>query len=126
MFYTSACGTSLEEHAALTPALCHFQGFTGITNADAGVRSALLDFSFNLAVGRHEEAFRAVAALRSPAVWQAMAHMAIKSKRLDVAGMLTRKHDHTYSRGTSTFMHTGDFAEVRCLPLSVLRLTCIV
>jgi intraflagellar transport protein 140 len=55
-------------------------------DADAATRSALVEFSFQLARGRLEEAFRAVAGVSSAAVWRNMAHMAIKSKRLDVAG----------------------------------------
>lgn len=55
-------------------------------DADAATRSALVEFSFQLAQGRLEEAFRAVAGVTSTAVWRGMAHMAIKSKRLDVAG----------------------------------------
>ncbi|WIA30074.1 hypothetical protein OEZ86_000169 [Tetradesmus obliquus] len=60
-------------------------GFSGLGSVDDATRAALLDFNYLLAVGRLEEAFRAVAALRSPAVWRSMAHMAIKNKRLDVA-----------------------------------------
>jgi hypothetical protein len=57
-----------------------------LTTAEPAVRSAVLDFAYHLALGAQEEAFRAVAALNSPAVWRTMAHAAIKSKRLDVAG----------------------------------------
>lgn len=57
-----------------------------VQDVDAATRRALLEFNLHLAVGRLEDAFRAVASVRSPAVWQSMAHMAIKSKRLDVAG----------------------------------------
>lgn len=61
-------------------------GFSGLGDADDATRHALLDFNYYLAVGRLDEAFKAVAALHSPAVWRSMAHMAIKNKRLDVAG----------------------------------------
>lgn len=61
-------------------------GFSGLENADAPTRQALLDFNYCLAIGKLEEAFRAVAALKIPAIWNSMAHMAIKNKRLDVAG----------------------------------------
>jgi hypothetical protein len=53
---------------------------------DAATRSALLDFSYHLAAGSLEEAFRAVRGVRSRAVWRSMAHLAIRSKRLDIAG----------------------------------------
>ena len=33
-----------------------------------------------------DEAFRAVKAIKSTAVWENMAHLCIKNKRLDVAG----------------------------------------
>lgn len=62
------------------------QGFSGLEDADDATRQALLDFNYHLAVGKLDEAFRAVAALKSPAVWRSMAHMAIRNKRLDVAG----------------------------------------
>eukprot|EP00878_Enallax_costatus_P027400 GHUV01029495.1.p1 GENE.GHUV01029495.1~~GHUV01029495.1.p1 ORF type:complete len:239 (-),score=79.79 GHUV01029495.1:362-1078(-) len=62
------------------------QGFSGMEDADTATRQALLDFNYHLAVGKLEEAFKAVAALKSPSVWRSMAHMAIKNKRLDVAG----------------------------------------
>jgi hypothetical protein len=62
------------------------QGFAGLTTAEPAVRGAVLDFAYHLALGAQEEAFRAVAALNSPAVWRTMAHAAIKNKRLDVAG----------------------------------------
>jgi hypothetical protein len=63
-----------------------------LDNADEPTRKALLDFNYQLAVGKLDEAFRAVAALKSPAMWRSMAHMAIKNKRLDVAG------EHAWAR----------------------------
>jgi hypothetical protein len=53
---------------------------------DAATRSALLDFSYQVAAGSLEEAFRAVRGVRSRAVWRSMAQLAIRSKRLDIAG----------------------------------------
>lgn len=60
--------------------------FSGLASADDATRQALLDFNYLLAMGKLEEAFRAVSALKSPAVWRNMAHMAIKNKQLAVAG----------------------------------------
>lgn len=62
--------------------LLHGQGACN----DAATRKALLDFSLHLAAGSHEDAFRAVAAISAPSVWEAMAHVALRSRRLDVAG----------------------------------------
>ena len=59
--------------------------FEGIDLADETVRNALLEFSFLLTKGRVDEAFRAVKAFDSKAVWRSMAVMAVKTHRLDVA-----------------------------------------
>ena len=44
----------------------------------AKTRKALLDFSYHLALGDMDAAYRAVKLIRSPAVWESMAHMCIK------------------------------------------------
>ena len=61
------------------------QGFAGMNDIDDTVRSALLEFSYNLAIDNMDEAFRAVKAIKSTTVWETMAHLCIKNKRLDVA-----------------------------------------
>jgi intraflagellar transport protein 140 len=77
-----SASTTSSSILATVPLRC----FSGLTDADASTRRALLDFNFLLAVGKLEEAFRVVSALKSPAVWRNMAHMAIKNKQLAVAG----------------------------------------
>lgn len=59
--------------------------FVGLDDADTKTRVALLDFSFYLTVGNMDEAHRAVRLIKSPSVWENMAHMCVKTKRLDVA-----------------------------------------
>ena len=59
--------------------------FLGMERADAETRAALLDFNYNLAVGNSDAAFAAVKTIKNPDVWENMAHMCIKNKRLDVA-----------------------------------------
>ena len=76
---TSCLPLSLLSHAP-PHRLPHIQD-----NDEKTVR-ALLDFSFYMAVGNMDEAFRAVKAIRNNAVWENMAHLCIKNKRLDVAG----------------------------------------
>jgi intraflagellar transport protein 140 len=61
------------------------QSFTAMQDADEGVRRALLDFARHTAAGDTESAFRAVRAVQSPGLWETMARVAIKSRRLDVA-----------------------------------------
>ena len=58
--------------------------FIGLDNVDETTRDALLEFSYNVTVGRLDEAFNAVRKIDSPLVWQNMSHMCVKTKRLDV------------------------------------------
>lgn len=59
--------------------------FIGIDNVDDSIKAALLDFSFNLTLGRLDEAYRVVKAINSSTIWENMAQMCVKTKRLDVA-----------------------------------------
>jgi intraflagellar transport protein 140 len=61
--------------------------FVGMDNIDmnAAAKLALLDFSYNLTLGKLDEAYRAIKTIDSPTVWENMAQMCIKTKRLDVA-----------------------------------------
>ena len=56
---------------------------------DGGVnevtKKALLDFSYNLTLGKLDEAYRAVKTIGSVTIWENMAQMCVKTKRLDVA-----------------------------------------
>ncbi|GAX73042.1 hypothetical protein CEUSTIGMA_g494.t1 [Chlamydomonas eustigma] len=61
------------------------RGFAGMQGNDEKVQRALLEFSYNLAINNMDEAFRSVKAIKSTAVWENMAHLCIKNKRLDVA-----------------------------------------
>jgi len=59
--------------------------FVGVNQIDDATKYALLEFSFNLTLGKLDEAYRAVKAIDSPFIWENMAQMCVKTKRLDVA-----------------------------------------
>ena len=59
--------------------------FVGIDKVDDSTKHALLEFSFNLTLGKLDEAYRAVKAIDSPFIWENMAQMCVKTRRLDVA-----------------------------------------
>ncbi|KAJ1446802.1 hypothetical protein M885DRAFT_591648 [Pelagophyceae sp. CCMP2097] len=59
--------------------------FVGLGDVDDEAKAALLAFSFYLTVGNMDEAHRAVRLIQSPSVWENMAHICVKTKRLDVA-----------------------------------------
>lgn len=52
---------------------------------DEKTSAALLDFSLHLTVGDMDKAHAAVRLIKSAAVWENMAHMCVKTRRLDVA-----------------------------------------
>jgi hypothetical protein len=54
-------------------------------NVLAETRRALMDFSYYLTVRNMDEAYRAVKLIKNASVWENMAHMCVKTKRLDVA-----------------------------------------
>jgi len=83
---TSSGNCGVDEPASVV-GMCGrvMRDFIGLDDADAKTRSALLDFSFFLTVGNMDEAHCAVRLIRSPSVWENMAHMCVKTKRLDVA-----------------------------------------
>ena len=60
--------------------------FVGLeTEVDTESRLALLEFSYNLTLGKLDEAYRAVKMVDSPSIWENMAQMCVKTRRLDVA-----------------------------------------
>ncbi|XP_077407490.1 intraflagellar transport protein 140 homolog isoform X1 [Vanacampus margaritifer] len=59
--------------------------FEGLENCDKSTRDAMLNFSFYLTVGHMDEAFKSIKLIKSKAVWENMARMCVKTRRLDVA-----------------------------------------
>ena len=71
------------------------RGFLGMEQVDPVTRNALLSFNFHLSTAFNmDEAFKAVKMIKNPTVWENMAHMCIKSKRLDVAEMCLGNMGH--------------------------------
>uniref|UniRef100_A0A3B5KY38 Intraflagellar transport 140 homolog (Chlamydomonas) n=1 Tax=Xiphophorus couchianus TaxID=32473 RepID=A0A3B5KY38_9TELE len=61
--------------------------FVGLEKCEKGTRDAMLNFSFYLSVGDMDEAFKSIKLIKSKAVWENMARMCVKTRRLDVARM---------------------------------------
>ncbi|XP_017895951.1 PREDICTED: intraflagellar transport protein 140 homolog isoform X1 [Capra hircus] len=59
--------------------------FVGLEDCDKPTQDAMLNFSFFLAIGDMDEAFRSIKLIKSQAVWENMARMCVKTQRLDVA-----------------------------------------
>ncbi|XP_043233356.1 intraflagellar transport protein 140 homolog [Amphibalanus amphitrite] len=61
--------------------------FQGLESADKTTKQAMMEFSYHLSVGNMDEAFKAIKTIKSQQVWENMARMCVKSKRLDVASV---------------------------------------
>jgi intraflagellar transport protein 140 len=61
--------------------------FVGLEGATADVKTAMLAFSYNLAINNMDEAFKAVRAIKNEKVWESMARMCVESRRMDVASV---------------------------------------
>ncbi|KAI1896231.1 hypothetical protein AGOR_G00092680 [Albula goreensis] len=59
--------------------------FVGLEECDKPTREAMLNFSFYLTIGDMDEAFKSIKLIKSEAVWENMARMCVKNRRLDVA-----------------------------------------
>ncbi|RLN68428.1 hypothetical protein BBP00_00001031 [Phytophthora kernoviae] len=59
--------------------------FTGLDKVNNEARQALIDFCYFMTVGNMDEAYRSVKLIENPSVWENMARMCVKTKRLDVA-----------------------------------------
>ncbi|CAL1531559.1 unnamed protein product [Lymnaea stagnalis] len=68
--------------------------YVGLENSDKGTRDAMMNFSFFLTVGNMDEAFKAIKLIKSESVWENMAKMCVKSRRLDVASVCLGNMGH--------------------------------
>ncbi|KAM9817055.1 intraflagellar transport protein 140 homolog [Neosynchiropus ocellatus] len=59
--------------------------FVGLENCEKSTRDAMLNFSFYLTIGDMDEAFKSIKLIKSTLVWENMARMCVKTRRLDVA-----------------------------------------
>ncbi|XP_024408937.2 intraflagellar transport protein 140 homolog isoform X2 [Desmodus rotundus] len=59
--------------------------FAGLEDCDKPTQNAVLNFSYFIAVGDMDEAFKSIKLIKSQAVWENMARVCVKTQRLDVA-----------------------------------------
>lgn len=59
--------------------------FVGLDKVDEKGREALINFCYYVTIGNMDEAYRSVKLIENPSVWENMAHMCVKTKRVDVA-----------------------------------------
>ncbi|GMI07811.1 hypothetical protein TrVE_jg6403 [Triparma verrucosa] len=84
--------------------------FVGLEDVDNTTKQALLDFSYNLTIGNMDEAYRAVKLIKNVGVWENMANMCVKTKRLDVAEVCLGNMGH--ARGAAAVREAKKEPEV--------------
>ena len=83
----SSDSVSVSHQSAAIPKVLRqkLRDFQGIDNVDEDTRRNLMNFSYHLTVGDLDEAYRSVQTIKSCLVWENMARMCVKTRRLDVA-----------------------------------------
>uniref|UniRef100_A0A0N5BFM1 ANAPC4_WD40 domain-containing protein n=1 Tax=Strongyloides papillosus TaxID=174720 RepID=A0A0N5BFM1_STREA len=61
--------------------------YVGLERSDKKSIEAMLNFSFFLTIGQMDKAFKAIQFIKSESVWEHMAKMCVKTRRLDVAAV---------------------------------------
>ncbi|KAK4874572.1 hypothetical protein RN001_013932 [Aquatica leii] len=61
--------------------------FSGLEVCNKATKEAILDFSYNLSLGNMDAAFKAIKLIQSAGVWNSLARMCVKTRRLDVASV---------------------------------------
>uniref|UniRef100_A0A8C5R4T8 Intraflagellar transport 140 n=1 Tax=Leptobrachium leishanense TaxID=445787 RepID=A0A8C5R4T8_9ANUR len=84
--------------------------FIGLEDCDKTTREAMLNFSFFLTVGDMDEAFKSIKLIKSETVWENMARMCVKTRRLDVAKVCLGKMGH--ARGAKALREAEKEPEV--------------
>ncbi|CAE8697850.1 unnamed protein product, partial [Polarella glacialis] len=97
-FDAGGAETTPEDKAAvITRAV--LRDFAGLENVDADTTAALLNFSYHLACGNTDEAYKSVKGVRSTGVWESMSKMCVKTGRLDVAQKCLGQMGHARAAG---------------------------
>ncbi|CAP39631.1 Protein CBR-CHE-11 [Caenorhabditis briggsae] len=105
--------------------------FLGNENCDEGTRKAMMDFSFYLTIGSMDAAFKAIQFIKSESVWDHMASMSIKTRRLDVAMVcLGHMKNVRGARAVRRSIQNGENDSMKCaalaIELSMLEETLII
>ncbi|KAL5964971.1 hypothetical protein TSMEX_007295 [Taenia solium] len=82
--------------------------FSGLETADPLTRDAILNFSFFLAHGEIDAAFKSMRLIRSTAVWENMAKMCVITRRLDVGFLCLGKIGNAFGASMLREVRNGD------------------
>ncbi len=98
--------------------------FLGLENVDEATKKAIMNFSFYLTVGNMDEAYNSVRNIKNNTVWQNMAQMCVKTKRLDVAQVCLG--NMRFARGARVVRETENEREIEArLAMVAIQLNMI-
>ncbi|XP_064637216.1 intraflagellar transport protein 140 homolog [Lineus longissimus] len=86
--------TSMPNTLSKLVARWTMRDFVGLEYSDKNTRDAMLNFSYYLTIGNMDEAFKAIKLIKNESVWENMAKMCVKSRRLDVASVCLGNMGH--------------------------------
>lgn len=92
-------GDGVQDAASAVISRSVLRDFAGLEHVDLDTTSALLDFSFHLASGNTDEAYKSVKGVQSTGVWESMSKMCVKTGRLDVAQKCLGQMGHARAAG---------------------------
>ncbi|KAH7821773.1 putative Intraflagellar transport 140 [Monocercomonoides exilis] len=68
--------------------------YEGLSSPDVATLTAMRDFTFNLTMGNMDEAYKNVRAIKSTQMWENMARLCVKTRRLDIMEICLRNMGH--------------------------------
>uniref|UniRef100_A0A0N4ZH95 ANAPC4_WD40 domain-containing protein n=1 Tax=Parastrongyloides trichosuri TaxID=131310 RepID=A0A0N4ZH95_PARTI len=94
--------------------------FVGLERSDKKSIEAMLNFSFFLTIGQMDKAFKAIQFIKSESVWEHMAKMCVKNRRLDVAAVCLGNMGHAMgAKALREIMSTDAVEEVKVAMLAI-------
>ncbi|VDO26401.1 unnamed protein product [Haemonchus placei] len=94
--------------------------FSGVENCDESTRKGMMDFCYYLTIGQMDEAFKAIRFIKSESVWEHMASMSVKTRRLDVAIVcLGNMKNIRGARALRKSQEAGESEALQCAALAV-------
>ena len=84
--------------------------FAGLETVEEDTRKSILNFSFYLTCGNLDDAYNSVRTIQNISVWQVMAQMCVKNKRLDVAKVCLG--NMRFARGAKAVREAEDEKEI--------------
>ena len=87
-----------------------FQFFQGLDQIDENTKQCLCDFTLLMACGKLDEAYKIVKNIKNENIWENMAHICIKTKRIDVLEVCLS--NMRFERGIKAFRESRHESEV--------------